>query len=141
MLLLGLFIFSLILGGIVFVAMLGRDAWLIKGLRRDDVTAILVACILLVVGLALFAGLRTLLTRIPHALAAALAPVPQWSPEPLQTATETPFADAAGWFLSLCAPVLASFLLYGIYSTGCWVVRCLSRDQIDEVIAIRSNRR
>ena len=141
MLLLGPLVLSLVLGGIVFVVLLGRDAWLIKGLRRDDATAIVVACVLLVVGLALFAVLRAVLTKIPHTLAGVLAPVSQWSPDAVHTSATTPFAEAAGWFLGLCAPVLASFLLYGIYRAGCWVVRCVSSDTVDQAIAIRSNRR
>jgi|GEM_PF-6320256 len=140
MLLLGLYVLSLFLSGMIFVILLGRDAWIIKGLRRDEATAIVVACLLLVTGLALSAGLRTLLSKIPHALAKTLTSVPQWSPDVMPAAAETPLADATGWFLGLCAPVLASLLLYGLYHVGLWVVRCLSSNEIDEAVAIKSNR-
>ena len=115
---------SLVFGGIVFVKLIGSDAWLIKGLRGDKLGAVMALCSILLCGMLIFLLLRLSLSVI----------------EDLSTGVSTAGAgDSSGqygqrlqiwgvlvYLVSFCLPIITAYLLSVLYRVVYGAVRLLA---------------
>jgi amino acid transporter len=108
-----LFVFSLVLGAIIFVKLIGPDSWLIEGLRGDKIGAVVAFCTIILCGAVIFFSLRFSLSLLPNLLTGALA-------EP-DNRVNVEYAQKANvwhgvvYFLSFCVPILTGYLLSLLY--------------------------
>lgn len=109
-----LFSLSVAVGAVLFIRLLGPDAWLVKGLREDKVSAVVVTCFVVVCAVLLIISLVFLLRIIPSLWAPAIAA----ADNDMQTEHlhESLVWNVVHWFLSLCIPILSGYLLYLLYS-------------------------
>lgn len=110
-----LFLLSVTVGVVLFVGLLGHDAWLIKGLKEDRVGAIIATCFVVVCAILLVILLRFLLHLIPDLFATASTGANRHLPA--ESTKVVPVWDIILWFLFFCTPILSGFLLYVLYRT------------------------
>jgi len=104
---------SLAFGAIVFVKLIGPDAWLIKGLRRDKLGAVVAFCSILLCGMLIFLLLRfslSLVQELPIGVSAAAAD--DSSPEYAQRLQAW---DGLVCLMSFCLPIITGYLLGLVY--------------------------
>ena len=119
-----LFMISLGFGAMVFVRLIGPDAWLIKGLRGDRPGAIVAFCTIVLCGVVIFLGLRFSLSLLPDLLSSRRAGV-----EPDSAAEYAYGAQVVNgivWLLSLCVPILTGYLLGVLYRSVYRICRRLA---------------
>lgn len=116
-----LFLLSVACGVLLFVKLASSDVWLAKGLREDRISAVLVTCFLGACALILLTLLYVFLPLIPASLTAALAGTDKdLAGKDIQ---ESLIGHIVRWFLLLCIPILAAYLLYLLYRTVYWVIK------------------
>ncbi len=137
MLFIVLFSVSVAAGAVLFVRLLGPDDWLVKGLREDKGSAVVVTCCVVVCAVLLMISLIFFLRVIPSLLAYVLY-LPFWQPllaaaiagsdseVPTGHARESLVWNVVHWFLSLCIPIVSGYLLHLLYSAGYRVFRRFS---------------
>lgn len=104
---------SLAFGAMVFVKLIGPDAWLIRGLRGDKLGAVIALCSILLCGMLIFLLLRfslTLVEELPIRVSAAAA-----GDSPPQYAPGLPAWDVLVCLLSFCLPIITGYLLSLLY--------------------------
>ena len=108
-----LFVFSLVLGAIIFVKLIGPDSWLIRGLRGDKIGAVVAFCTIILCGAVIFFSLRFSLSLLPNLLSGALAG-PDNSVK-VEYAQKANVWDGIVCVLSFCVPILTGYLLSLLY--------------------------
>ena len=104
---------SLAFGAIVFIKLIGPDAWLIRGLRGDKLGAVVALCSILLCGALIFFLLRfslSLLQELP--MGASAASERNSTPEYTQN---LPIWDVIVFLLTFCVPIATGYLLSVIY--------------------------
>lgn len=101
---------SLAFGAIVFIRLIGPDAWLIRGLRGDKLGAVVALCSILMCGAAIFFLLRFSLEQLPIGASAASGSDP--SPE---YGADLHIWDIISDLLAFCIPIATGCLLSIIY--------------------------
>lgn len=104
---------SLAFGMVVFVKLIGPDAWLIRGLRGDKLGAVVALCSILLCGALILLLLRLSLSAIqelPTAVSAAAT-----GDSPLQYAKRLQVWDVFANLASFCLPILTGYLLSLLY--------------------------
>jgi len=104
---------SLAFGMIVFVKLIGPDAWLIRGLRGDKLGAVVALCSILLCGTLIFLLLQfslSMVQELPTAVSAAAAR--DSSPEYAQHLQAW---DVLVCLASFCIPILTGYLLSLLY--------------------------
>ena len=119
--LLFLLLLSIAVGVILFVKLLGPDAWLIKGLMEDKIGAIVGICLVVVSAILLSILLRFFLLNIPVLLAASSVGPDKDSIR--EYAQQTYAWDIVVRLLILCIPIVTAYLLYQLYRATNWVIR------------------
>lgn len=104
---------SLMFGAIVFVKLIGPDAWLIRGIRGDKLGAVIALCSILLCGAAIFFLLRFSLSHLQAlpigASAAQNDDLPVNYTQPLR------IWDVVFGLLTFCTPIATAYLLSLIY--------------------------
>ena len=104
---------SLMFGAIVFVRLIGPDAWLIRGLRGDKLGAVIALCSILLCGALIFSFLRFSLSHLQElpigASAAQNDDLPGSYTQPLR------IWDVVFGLLTFCTPIATAYLLSLIY--------------------------
>ena len=106
---------SLAIGAIVFVKLIGPDAWLIRGIRGDKLGAVVALCSILLCGALVFFLLRfsvSLLEDMPMGASASAASGKNLMPENTQNLN---MWDVIVCLLSFCVPIATGYLLSLIY--------------------------
>ena len=115
---------SLVFGVVVFIKLIGPDAWLIKGLRGDQFGAVVALCSILLCGMLIFFLLHlslSLLEELP--IRASAAAEVDSAAEYTQS---LPSWDIIVCLLSFCLPILTGYLLSLIYRGVYGAVRRLA---------------
>ena len=115
---------SLAFGAIVFVKLIGSDAWLIRGLRGDKLGAVVALCSILLCGMLIFLLLRfslSLVQELPIGVSEAVAG--DSSP---QYAQRLHAWDGLVCLVSFCLPIITGYLLSLLYRGIYEAVRRLS---------------
>ena len=104
---------SLAFGMIVFVKLIGPDAWLIRGLRGDKLGAVVALCSIVLCGALILLLLRfslSMVLELPIAVSAAAAR--DSSPEYAQ---RLQVWDIFVYLASFCLPILTGYVLSLLY--------------------------
>ena len=112
---------SLALGAIVFIKLIGPDAWLIRGLKSDSLGAVVVFCSILACGILMFLLLRFSVYLLPNPAQGDSAV----NAEDLTTgyAQGAQVWDAFVCLMSFCIPILTGYLLSVVYRGAYRVVK------------------
>ncbi|MBN2136546.1 MAG: hypothetical protein JW720_01945 [Sedimentisphaerales bacterium] len=108
-----IFALSLAFGVVVFVRLIGPDAWLIKGLRSDKIGAVVAFCSILVCGVAIFLLLQLSLSVLPTLVKEASAATDNDSAVEYRQGIQV--WDVFACILSFCVPILTGYLLSVLY--------------------------
>jgi hypothetical protein len=108
-----IFALSLAFGAVIFVRLIGPDAWLIRGLRGDKLGAIIALCSILLCGALIFFLLQFSLSFIGELpMGASAAPKEDFVSEYTQHLN---IWDVIVCLLSFCVPIATGYLLSLIY--------------------------
>lgn len=116
-----LFTLSAVCGALVFIRLTGSDDWLARGLREDKISAVAVTCLLGVCAIGIFILLYAFLSLIPDSLAPVFANAGKDLPK--EDTRNVFVEDIIHWFLLLCIPILAGYLLHWLYRGAQWVIK------------------
>ena len=109
-----LFLLSVAAGAVLFIRLLGPDDWLVKGLREDRGSAVVVTCCVVLCAVLLIILLFLFLRVIPSLWTPAVAGTDM----PTEHSHEFRVWNIVHWFLCLCIPIISGYLLYLLYSAG-----------------------
>lgn len=121
-----LFALSMIFGALLFVKLIGPDAWLIRGLRGDKIGAVLAFCTIIPCGILIFLLLRFSLSLLPGLITGTSPAAAADTNSTTEYAEKVQVCHIAVCLMSFCVPIVTGYLLSLLYRAVYGIVRRLA---------------